>query len=63
MVGTWLRIALLVFLIGAAVSPAGPADARTLVLRGGTVYASPEADPLSTRSAVQVKSAFRKARA
>ena len=47
MVGTWLRTALLVSLLGSAVSPAGSANAQTLVLRGGTVYASPEADPLS----------------
>ena len=47
MVGTWLRTALLISLLGSALSPASPANAQTLVLRGGTVYASPEADPLS----------------
>jgi imidazolonepropionase-like amidohydrolase len=46
MFGFWLRTALFVSLLG-LVSPAEPANAETLVLRGGSVYASPEADPLA----------------
>ncbi|WP_426442269.1 amidohydrolase family protein [Bradyrhizobium genosp. P] len=45
MTGIWLRTALLLGLLGsAAVSTA--ADAETVVLRGGSVYASPDAAPL-----------------
>jgi imidazolonepropionase-like amidohydrolase len=40
------NIALLVVLLGLAALPGGAAGAETLVLRGGNVYASPEADPL-----------------
>jgi imidazolonepropionase-like amidohydrolase len=43
----WLRAGLLASLLALAASPVSPANAQTLVLRGGTVYASPEADPLS----------------
>lgn len=46
MFGFWLRTALFVSLLGLLVSPVEPANAETLVLRGGSVYASPEADPL-----------------
>ena len=44
MIGNWLRAALVSFLFG---SFAGTANAQTLVLAGGSVYASPEAAPLA----------------
>jgi imidazolonepropionase-like amidohydrolase len=51
MIGTWIKIwlraALLLLLLALAQSPIGHADAQTLVLKGATVYASPEANPLS----------------
>jgi imidazolonepropionase-like amidohydrolase len=46
MTGTWLRTALLLGLLGSA-AVATTADAETLVLRGGSVYASPDATTLS----------------
>ena len=46
MTGTWLRTALLLGLLGSAAVPAA-ADAETVVLRGGSVYASSDAAPLS----------------
>ncbi|WP_044538574.1 amidohydrolase family protein [Bradyrhizobium sp. LTSP885] len=46
MTGTWLRTALLLGLLGSAAVPTA-ADAETVVLRGGSVYASPDAAPLS----------------
>src|SRR5882757_665548 len=45
MTGTWLRTALFLGLLGAA-ALSGAADAETVVLRGGSVYASPDAAPL-----------------
>jgi imidazolonepropionase-like amidohydrolase len=44
MTATWLRIAF--FLVGCAFASA-PAHAETIVLRGGSVYASPDAAPLA----------------
>jgi imidazolonepropionase-like amidohydrolase len=41
----WLRIALFIGLVGSLVNP-GAADAETVVLRGGSLYASPDAAPL-----------------
>ncbi|MBR0798543.1 amidohydrolase family protein [Bradyrhizobium jicamae] len=41
MTGTWLRTALLLGLLGTAA--AASADAETIVLRGGSLYASPDA--------------------
>src|SRR5215469_13161808 len=45
MIGNWLRMMFVVALVGSAVAGVA-ARAETLVLRGGSVYASPEADPL-----------------
>jgi imidazolonepropionase-like amidohydrolase len=45
MTATWFRIALSLALLGLAVLT-DTADAETLVLRGGSVYASPDAAPL-----------------
>jgi imidazolonepropionase-like amidohydrolase len=42
----WLRAALWLGLLGSAIASATPASAQTLVLRGGSVYASPDAAPL-----------------
>jgi imidazolonepropionase-like amidohydrolase len=44
--GNLLRAALSLGLLGAAVGSGTAASAQTLVLRGGTVYASPDAAPL-----------------
>jgi len=46
MTGIWLRIALFVGLLSPAVCCNGAAKADTLVLRGGSVYASPDAAPV-----------------
>ncbi len=45
MIGTWLRAALFLGLVGSAVL-SGTANADTVVLRGGSVYTSPDAAPL-----------------
>ena len=45
MTGIWFRIALFVGLLSPAVCCNGAANADTLVLRGGSVYASPDAAP------------------
>jgi imidazolonepropionase-like amidohydrolase len=45
MTGTWLRAALFVGLVGSAVVSVA-AHAETVVLRGGSLYASPDAAPL-----------------
>ena len=45
MIRNWLGTALVLCLL--AVSQGTAAYAQTLVLRGGTVYASPEAQPIS----------------
>jgi imidazolonepropionase-like amidohydrolase len=47
MIANWLRTALLLFLLGLGVLPGDAANAQTLVLKGGSVYTSPEAAPLS----------------
>jgi hypothetical protein len=44
----WLGAALLSCVL--AVPPATIAEAQTLVLKGGSVYASPEATPISDSS-------------
>ena len=44
--GNWIGAALSLGLLGAAVASGTPASAQTLVLRGGSVYASPDAAPL-----------------
>jgi imidazolonepropionase-like amidohydrolase len=44
--GNWLRAALSLGLLGSAVASGTAASAQTLVLRGGSVYASPDAAPL-----------------
>jgi imidazolonepropionase-like amidohydrolase len=44
--GSWLRVALSLGLLGSAIAFPTGADAQTLILRGGTVYASPDAAPL-----------------
>jgi imidazolonepropionase-like amidohydrolase len=44
--GNWLRAALSLGLLAFAVASATAASAQTLVLRGGSVYASPDAAPL-----------------
>jgi imidazolonepropionase-like amidohydrolase len=41
--GNWLRAALFLGLLGIAVASGAAASAQTLVLRGGSVYASPDA--------------------
>src|SRR5215216_6313306 len=46
MTGIWLRIALFVGLLSPAVCCNGAANADTLVLRGGNVYASSDAAPV-----------------
>ncbi|MFB9263348.1 amidohydrolase family protein [Bradyrhizobium erythrophlei] len=45
MTGTWLRTALFLGLVGSAVL-SGSANADTVVLKGGSLYASPDAAPL-----------------
>jgi imidazolonepropionase-like amidohydrolase len=45
MIGNWLRMMLVVALVGSAVASV-TARAETLVLKGGSVFASPEAEPL-----------------
>src|SRR5690348_6118660 len=45
MIGIWLRMMLVVALVGSAVASV-TARAETLVLKGGSVFASPEAEPL-----------------
>ena len=47
MIANWLRTALVLSLLGLGVLRGEAANAQTLVLRGGSVYASPEAAPLS----------------
>jgi len=47
MIANWLRSALVLSLLGLGVLRGEAANAQTLVLRGGSVYASPEAAPLS----------------
>ena len=47
MTGIWFRIALFVGLLSPAVCCNGAANADTLVLRGGSVYASPDAAPVA----------------
>ena len=47
MIGNLLRAALVFILIGASAAFSGAASAQALVLKGATVYASPEAAPLS----------------
>jgi imidazolonepropionase-like amidohydrolase len=44
--GNWLRAALSLGLLASAVASGTGANAQTLVLRGGSVYASPDAAPL-----------------
>lgn len=44
MIGKWLRAACVVVLAGGAIAPA---QAQILILTGGTVYASPDAAPLT----------------
>jgi len=44
--GNWLRAALSLGVLGSAVASGTAASAQTLVLRGGSVYASPDAAPL-----------------
>ena len=46
MIGNWLRIALFCFLLGGYGCFSATASAQTLVLLGGSVYASPDAAPL-----------------
>ena len=46
MIGNWLRVALCCFLLGGFGCFSVIADAQTLVLLGGSVYASPVAAPL-----------------
>jgi imidazolonepropionase-like amidohydrolase len=46
MIGNWLRIALFYFLFGGSVCVSATASAQTLVLLGGSVYASPDTAPL-----------------
>jgi imidazolonepropionase-like amidohydrolase len=46
MIGNWLRVALCCFLLGGFGCFSVIADAQTLVLLGGSVYASPDAAPL-----------------
>jgi len=45
MTSNWLRAALLSLV--AALSPAAAAEPQTLVLKGASVYASPEANPIA----------------
>ena len=47
MIANWLRSALVLSLLSLGVLRGEAANAQTLVLRGGSVYASPEAAPLS----------------
>ena len=47
MIANWLRSALVLSLLGLGVLRGEAANAQALVLRGGSVYASPEAAPLS----------------
>jgi len=47
MIANWLRTALVLSLLGLGVLRGEAANAQTLVLRGGSIYASPEAAPLS----------------
>lgn len=47
MIANWLRSALVLSLLGLGVLRGEAANAQTLVLRGGSIYASPEAAPLS----------------
>jgi len=47
MIANWLRTALVLSLLGLGVLRGEAANAQTLVLRGGSVYPSPEAAPLS----------------
>ena len=46
MIGNWLRVALFCFLLGGYGCCSATANAQTLVLLGGSVYASPDAAPL-----------------
>jgi imidazolonepropionase-like amidohydrolase len=46
MIGNWLRVALFCFLVGGYGCFSATAAAQTLVLLGGSVYASPDAAPL-----------------
>ena len=47
MIGSFLRAALVFVVLGASAAFSGAAKAQALVLKGATVYASPEAAPLS----------------
>jgi imidazolonepropionase-like amidohydrolase len=47
MIANWLRSALVLSLLGLGVLRGEAANAQTVVLRGGSIYASPEAAPLS----------------
>jgi imidazolonepropionase-like amidohydrolase len=47
MIGNWLRVALFFFLLCGATCCNAAANAQTLALVGGSVYASPDAAPLS----------------
>ncbi len=47
MIGHQFRAAFFIFLVVGAIGSSTSASAQTLVLTGGTVYASPDADPLS----------------
>ena len=47
MIANWLRTALVLSLLGLGVLRGEAANVQTLVLRGGSIYASPEAAPLS----------------
>ncbi|MEO8317667.1 MAG: amidohydrolase family protein [Bradyrhizobium sp.] len=47
MIGHQFRAAFFIFLAAGAIGSSTSASAQTLVLTGGTVYASPDADPLS----------------
>jgi imidazolonepropionase-like amidohydrolase len=47
MTGNWLRVALFSFLLCAAICCNAAANAQTLALVGGSVYASPDAAPLA----------------
>ena len=61
MIGNWFRFALVVGLLGAAVTSGVAASAETLVLKGGTLVGSPDAAPLADAVVVTTDGVIRAA--
>jgi imidazolonepropionase-like amidohydrolase len=61
MIGNWFRFALVVGLLGAAVTSGVAASAETLVLKGGTLIGSPDAAPLADAVVVTTDGVIRAA--